>query len=257
MSKPKMKHTIALAVSLLTVMFSAGEGLAESKEHPLDPVIRVVSKSLAKIEQIPAYEATFIKNELVGNRMVAQKMRMKFRRRPFSVYFYFYGDQEGREVIYVEGKNKGKLLAHETGLAGLVGTLELAPGDTMAMSENRYPITEAGIEKLLSNALKQLKEGTKYAESDVKYYKNAKLAKMTCNVIEISHPEPRQQFPFHMTRLWIDRESGIAVRLQQFAFPAREGIKPPIVEDYAFTDIRTGIELTDRDFDENNPDYNF
>jgi len=244
-------------ISIAAFVFSAGECLAEGKEHPLDPVIRVVSKSLATIERIPAYEATFTKNELVGNRMISQKMRMKFRRRPFSVYFYFYGDKEGREVIYVDGRNNGKLKAHETGLAGLVGTLELAPTDTMAMSENRHPITEAGIEKLLSNTLTQLKEGTKFAESDVKYYKNAKLAKMTCNVIEISHPRPRRQFPFHMMRLWIDRESGIAVRLQQFGFPAREGAKPPVVEDYAFTDLRTKVELTDRDFDADNPAYNF
>ena len=238
-------------------MLSSAPCLAETKEHPLEPVIRVVSRSLAKVEQIPAYEATFTKNELVGNQMVAQKMRMKFRRRPFSVYFYFYGDNEGREVIYVEGKNNGKLLAHETGLAGLIGTVELAPTDTMAMNENRHPITEAGIEKLLSNTLEQLKEGTRYAESDVKYYKNAKLATMTCNVIEISHPRPRRQFPYHMMRLWIDRESGLAVRLQQFAFPAREGAKPPVVEDYAFTDIRTNVEITDLDFDKDNPAYNF
>lgn len=243
--------------SMTIVLFSSGECRAEAREHPLDPVIRIVSKCLTKIEQIPAYEATFTKNELVGNRMIAQKMRMKFRRRPFSVYFYFYGDKEGREVIYVDGQNNGKLLVHETGLAGLVGTLELSPSDTMAMSENRHPITEAGIEKLLSNTLIQLKEATKYAESDVKYYKNAKLAKMTCNVIEISHPRPRRQFPHHMMRLWIDRESGIPVRLQQFAFPAREGAKPPVVEDYAFTDIRTNVELTNRDFDTDNSTYNF
>jgi len=253
-------HVIRAIVLFLgiAVLNSTGAGLlAQERKHPLDPVIRVVTKSLRKIEQIPAYEATFTKKELVGNQMIAQKMRMKFRRKPFSVYFYFYGDNEGREVIYVKGRNNGKILAHETGLAGLVGTLNLDPSDSMAMSENRHPITEAGIEAMVANTLADLKEATKYDESVVKFYKDAELGQMMCNVIEVSHPQPRRQFPLQMLRLWIDKKSGITVRLQQFGFPAQKGGKPPVVEDYVFTDLKTAVKLTDGDFDINNPKYNY
>lgn len=227
------------------------------QEHPLQPALRLVDKSLKKIQAIPAYEATFTKRELVNNRMVAQQMKMKFRRDPFSVYFFFLGDLEGREVIYVEGRNGGNLLAHETGLASFAGTLQLAPTDAMAMAENRHPITEAGIEKFLLVLQKQWEDGLKYGETDVKYYKEARLGSMNCRVVEVSHPQPRRQFPFHRTRLWIDGDTGIAVRLQQFGFPVREGMKPPIVEDYAFTGLKTSVRLSDRDFDVNNPNYNY
>jgi hypothetical protein len=246
-----------LVTGVFVTMVSELQAVEAKKEHPLKPVLRVVEKSLETLESIPAYEAMFTKNELVKNRMVSQRMKMKFRREPFSVYFYFLGDLEGREVIYVKGRNGGKILAHETGIASFVGTLELAPNDTMAMSENRHPITEVGIEKFLLVLHKQWTEEAKFGETEVKYYRDAKLDKMTCNVIEVSHPYPRRQFAFHQTRLWIDKDTGIAVRLQQYGFPVRNGAKPPIVEDYVFSDIRTSIQMSDRDFDPDNPRYNY
>jgi len=246
-----------LVTGVITTMVSGLQAVEAKKEHPLKPVLRVVEKSLKTLESIPAYEATFTKNELVKNRMVSQRMKMKFRREPFSVYLYFLGDLEGREVIYVKGRNDGKVLAHATGIASFAGTLELAPNDTMAMRENRHPITEAGIEKFLLALHKQWTQELKFGETEVKYYRDAKLDKMTCNVIEVSHPRPRRQFAFHRTRLWIDTDTGIAVRVQQYGFPVRNGAKPPIVEDYVFTDIQTSVQISDRDFDPNNPRYNY
>ena len=247
-----------LLVAGLSGMLISGLSAAEkSKQHPLKPALRVVEKCLKRIEEIRGYEVIFTKKELVGDRMVSQKMRMKFRREPFSVYFCFLGDLAGREVIYVQNSNDGQIVAHETGIASLAGTLRLDPTDSLAMSENRHPITEAGIENFLLALRKQWTEESKYGETDVKYYREAKLGKMTCSVIEVSHPRPRRQFAFHRTRLWIDGKTGIAVRLQQFGFPVRSKEKPPLVEDYKYTDLRTDVRLSDRDFDENNPKYNY
>ena len=249
--------TLWLATVLVFTVISGLSVAEEAKEHPLKLVIRVVEKSLKTIEAIPAYEAVFTKRELVNQRMVAQRMKMKFRREPFSVYFYFLDELKGREVIYVHGSNSGNLLAHETGIASFAGTLRLAPTDTLAMNENRHPITEAGIEKFLLVLRKQWTEELKYGETEVKYFRDAKFSNSTCTVIEVIHPRPRRQFAFHRTRLWIDKENGIAVRLQQYGFPIRDGAKPPIVEDYAFTDLRTTVRISDRDFDENNPKYSY
>ena len=76
-------------------------------------------------------------------------------------------------------------------------------------------------------------------------------------VIESSHPQPRKQFKFHITRVWIDVKSGLPVRVQQFGFPPKSGEKPPVIEDYTFSDIKAEVRLTDRDFDTKNPSYNY
>jgi len=248
---------VLTTAGLLTAAVFCNPAAADGKEHPLKPAIRIARKCLEKVESVSGYHATVTKKELVNNTMISQRMRMKLRREPFSVYFYFEGDLEGREVIYVEGRNNGNLLVHETGLAGLIGTLELSPTGGPAMSENRHPITMAGIENFLKATVQQWEKESKYGEIDVKYYKDAKLEDMTCSVIEATHPEPRKQFPYQMTRLWIDDESGMTVRLQLYGFPVRSGDKPPILEDYAFTNLRTDVRITDRDFDRNNPKYNF
>ncbi len=164
---------------------------------------------------------------------------------------------QGREVIFVEGKNNNNLLVHEAGFASLIGTLELPPDGSQAMAENRYPITKAGIQKMMEAVIEQWEEETKYGETEVKYFEDAKIGEVKCRVIESSHPQPRKQFKFHITRVWIDEQTGLPVRVQQFGFPAKSGAKPPVIEDYTFTNIKAEVRLTDRDFDTKNPSYNY
>ena len=236
---------------------SVADEQAPAEEHPLKPAIRYATACLEKVNAIPGYEASFFKQEVVGNSTVKQKARIKVRHKPFSVYMYFENPHEGREVLYVEGMNNGKLLAHEGGLLSVVGTMELSPTDPTAMSENRHPITKIGIANLVRIIIEQWEEESKYAESDVKYYKDAKLGSLNCRVIECTHPVPRKQFAFHRTRLWIDDASGLPVRVQQFGFPPARGGNPPIIEDYMFTDVKTDVRLTDADFDKSNSRYSF
>ncbi|MEZ6039022.1 MAG: DUF1571 domain-containing protein [Planctomycetaceae bacterium] len=239
--------------------FSAGlvQAADAAAEHPLTKPVELAKECLSRAKAMSAYEATFTKREIVGKSLIAQQMRMKVRHEPFSVYMYFENPSEGREVIYVEGRNNNNLLVHETGLAGLIGTLELSPTGSQVMAENRYPITKAGIANMVEAVVNQWEEEKKYGETEVKYFKDAKVAEFTCRVIEGSHPQPRRQFPFHVTRLWIDEESGLAVRVQQLGFPTSPGSKPPIIEDYIFSRIKPDVRLTDRDFDTRNPSYRF
>ncbi len=230
---------------------------AQTVEHPLTPALGHAKTSYEKAMALTGYEATFVKREIVGRTLVTQQVRMKVRHSPFSVYMYFENPHEGREVIYVEGRNKNNLLVHETGLAGLIGTLELQPTGSQAMAENRYPITKAGIANLVKAVMEQWTEETKFGETTVKYYKDAKVGDYTCKVIESIHPQPRKQFKFHITRLWIDDAGGLPVRVQQFGFPAAPDAKPPVIEDYTFSNIKPDVRLTDRDFDARNPSYKF
>jgi len=228
-----------------------------SAEHPLVPALRHAKASVENVEKLTGYECTFTKKEVVGRQTISQTIRMKVRHKPFSVYMHFEDPYKGREVIFVDGKNNNNLLVHEAGFASLIGTLELPPEGSQAMAENRHPITKAGIQKLMEAIVAQWEEETKYGETDVKYFEDAKIGDLKCRVIESSHPLPRKQFKFHMTRVWIEEQTGLPVRVQQFGFPARSGAKPPVMEDYTFTNIKAEVRLTDRDFDTKNPSYNY
>lgn len=248
----------AFGLTAVALPLTFGDETANTAtEHPLAPALRHAKTCLERVYEMPGYECAFAKKEVVGKHLITQTMRMKIRHDPFSVYMYFDEPNAGREVIFVTGKNNNNLLVHESGFKSLIGTLELAPDGGQAMAENRYPITKAGIGKMLESIIEQWEEESKYGETDVKYFEDAKVEDMKCRVIESSHPQPRRQFKFQMTRLWIEEKSGLPVRVQQFGFPTKKDTKPPMIEDYTFSNIKAEIRLTDRDFDTKNPSYNY
>jgi hypothetical protein len=189
--------------------------------------------------------------------MVSHKMLLKVRTEPFSVYLRYLAPYEGREVIYVEGQNKGQLLAHDVGVKALVGTVSLLPTSRRAMDESRYPITKIGMQALLDLTIEQWESELAHDEIDVKYFPNAKIGEVECKVIQTSHSEPRKHFRFHMTRLYIDRSTNLPVRIEQFGWPAKDGDNPPIIEEYTYLNLKANVGLKDIDFDTRNPSYGY
>ena len=230
---------------------------AEAAQHPLEPALQIARESLEAAEAVKDFEAAFSKRDVINGRVFAHTMTVKYRAEPFSVYMRFAEPHEGREVIYVQGENENKLLVHETGLIGLVGTLEIDPLSQQAMSESRHPITNMGMKPLAEGVIKQWENELKYGEIEVKYYPNAKVRGMECKVIESSHPQPRRQFPFQKTRLFIDKATNLPVRVEQYGFPTTAGQKPPLLEEYTYWNVRGNVGLTDRDFDPENPKYGY
>lgn len=257
-------HSAGFRLGLAVVALMTGAGAAgqepRAAEHPLVPALRLAKASLEAAEQVRAFEAVFYKRDEVNGYLYAHSAYVKFRAEPLSVYMKFHQPHEGREVIYVAGRNGGNLLAHESGLKSLIGTVALHPKSEQALSESRYPITEMGLAKLAKGVITLWESELKYGEIDVKYYPNAthpQLGKRECQVIESTHPVPRRQFKFHKTRLWIDKETGLPVRVEQYGFPRREGERPPLLEEYTYRDVKTDVELNDIDFDVRNPQYSF
>lgn len=227
------------------------------EDHPLKPAVDLAEESLAVMEAVSDYTAIFSKRELLGSRMTTQVMEMKFRQQPFSVYFKFRGQEAGREVIFVNGRNRGNLLVHETGVAALAGTITIAPTAPEVMKNTRHPITQAGLYNLVSTVAQQWRAESRFGEVEVKTFPNAKLGDVACIAIQTTHPQPRREFKFHMTRLYLERDRKLPVRVEQFGWPRNGSDKPPLVEEYTYTDIRTNVGLTDQDFDHRNPAYGF
>lgn len=234
---------------------------AANHQHPLQEVMEFAADSREALKEVKDYTAVFTKTELVGNRMVKQTMDMKFREKPFSVYFRFRGGQEtGREVIYVAGANNGNLLVRETGIKAIAGTLNIKPNSREVMEENRYPITRVGISNLLETAFQIWETEQKYAAPDdveVKFFPNAKLGDAACEAVQITHKKAHRELKYSLSRVYFDKQTKLPVRAERFGWPRRQGEKAPLVEEYTYSNVRTNVGLKNADFDPRNPNYGF
>ena len=223
------------------------------------PALEMARGSRDAIRKIPGYTCTFSKQEqLKKGAATRQTMSLKFRREPFSVYLKYVDPYAGREVIYVEGRNNGKLQVHEaSGFTSLLGTISLAPTGSEAMKENRYPLTMIGMEKMLERFIVDWEESQKHADTKVRHYPQAKLGEIECTMYEVAHPQQREPFKFHKSRVYFDKKTLLPIRAEQYAFPAKPGEEPLLVEEYNYSDVKIDAVLTEADFDVQNGNYGF
>jgi hypothetical protein len=207
------------------------------------------------------YTATVVKRERINGKLGEYEyMFTKVRHKPFSVYLYFLGPENirGREVIYVAGKNEGKLVAHEgSGLKKLAPRVYLAPDGPVAMRGQRYPITEMGIRTLTQRLIEVGEHDKQFEECEVKFFKGAKVQDRTCTCLQVVHPTPRKQFRFHLARIYIDDELQLPIRYESFDWPRDRGGAPVLLEEYTYMKLKLNVGLTDADFDPDNANYKF
>ena len=241
--------------------------LAENK-HPLDPALDYAREGLERIRsEVRDYTATMTKQELISGRLVRHKLFMKVRERkrdgdqivvPFSVYLKFLEPPslKGREVIWVENRNDGKLVAHEGGFKNLL-RVNLPPTSMLAMLGNRYPITDIGIENLIAKLIKRGELDKEIGPCEVEFKEDQPLGDHKCRVIQITHPEHEPRYDFFRATIYIDSQRQIPLRYTALVWPENEGDDPVLDEQYIYENVQLNAGLTDKDFDPDNENYNF
>lgn len=242
-------------------------------EHPLDPALERARAALDLIHrEIDDYTCTIIKREMVGGKVrdfeyIFAKVRNHKERDgkvtvPFGVYLYFLKPEsmKGREVLYIEGENDDKMIAHEAPSSLLyrtVGSVWLKPDGPIAMKDQRYPLTDIGIENLV---LKLIERGNRDRENGpckVEFKEGAKVNGRVCTVLEVKHEDRNKKWDFHFAQIFIDDELRIPIRYAAYDWPAGSDEKPLVLEEYTYTKLKLNVGLGDEDFDHKNKDYNF
>ncbi|QDU29637.1 hypothetical protein ETAA8_47520 [Anatilimnocola aggregata] len=248
------------------------DAAAKVAAHPLDPAIDLANETLIKVQrEITDYTAMIVKRERVNGKLGNHEfMEAKIRNRkiidgklaqPLSVYLKFVkpDSMAGREVIWVEGANNGKMRAHEGGATGkFLPTVWLDPNGILAMRGQLHPITEIGFENLVAKLIEKGEKDRKHSECEVEFKPGAKINGRACTVLQVKHPTPRPHFEFHIAQIFIDDETKLPVRYAAFHWPTDPADKlGPVIEEYTYLDVKLNPGLVDADFDPNNPNYNF
>ena len=216
------------------------------------------------LESVSGYTALFRKEERVGDALKAQEMEMKLRHEPFSVYMKWTAGDTGRELLFVEGENDGKMIVHPGGWkARLLPAIKLDPHGSIAMRESRHPVTEVGLLKLVERLIERRRDelahaGQLYAElTDRVDYEG-----QPCYRFTLAHPTPKTSEFYRRSVLYLDRELGVPLSLAAWTWPDEDspGVdleQETLVERYTYSDLVLNPRLADRDFDRKNGDYRF
>jgi len=237
--------------------------------HPLDPALRIARTSLKHLQtNVRDYTALFEKrNRVDGELSEVQRSELKIRHRrmkdgkivvPLSVYLNFLQPDsvKGREVIWVEGRNNGKLIAHEGGLRNVMN-VTLDPNSYLAMRNQRYPITEIGIQKLTAQLIDAAERDRQHAECEVQLKKDVTFGDYVCSMIEVTHPVKRPHFDFYRARIYFSHELNMPVYYASWSWPNQTGKEPVLEEEYSYRNLKVNVGLDDQDFDVDNPNYRF
>lgn len=237
---------------------SAGKATesSDSETAPLTlrDVIQFAQESREAVDGLKDFTANFSKAELINNRLVRQTMDMKFRKKPFSVYFrYKSGNEAGRQAIYVEGRFGNNLVVKEVGVKAMVGAINLRLNDPLVLAENRHPVTQAGIPNVLETAIATWEREAKLdaAEPDITFFPNARLKQgsVACQAVQVKYVKPLRELKYHIARVYFDKETKLPVRAERFGWPRQAGENPPLIEEYTYSNVKTNVGLTDADFD--------
>ena len=238
--------------------------------HPLDNALSIARRGLENIrETVQDYSAILIKRERVnGELLKPEYMQVKIRSErvtesgeeiPFSVYIKFIKPRAlaGREVIWVKGRNDGKLCVHEgSGIISLK-RMNLVPTSWLAMRGQRYPVYEAGMENLVVKLIEKAERDKAAGDCEAIYREGVKVNKRECSVIEVRHKEEKAPYDFHIAKVYIDEELRLPIRYQAHIWPEPGSTKPRLLEEYTYLNVKINQGLTDMDFNPDNPLYNY
>lgn len=248
----------------------AGDGHEESngkRVSSLDEVLELAEVLLQHMQSdVRDYTGVLIKQERIAGKLgESATMQFKIRNplpdaeRGIAAYLKFEEPKAaaGREVIWADGQNAGKLIVHEGGMKRLLGRFELDPLGQLAMMGQKYPITEIGLIRLAEKLIEKGQGSPRMAQARVTIRDDVLVGDRKCRMIQLTHEVPSPEVDFHVAQIAVDMERKIPLRYAAYLWPEEPGGELPVEEEYIYLDVELNVGLVDKDFDPDNPAYDF
>jgi len=230
----------------------------------------LLEKGLQRIDAIPDYTATFLKQEKINGVMSEPNfMQVKIRHEPFSIYMkWVEGGDVGREVLYIDGENDNEMLVKLGGVKGrMMPALKVNPNGSTAMSEARYPVTTMGVKKMIEKILEAREADLKASQGvDCRLIDNQKFNKQNCFcfLIEYANKDVSPE-EFRKSLIYIDKETYFPVCVKNYSWApdgqedlsGKELDEATLCEFYSYSNIALEERLAATAFDKSNENYSF
>ncbi len=199
-----------------------------------------------QVDSIVDVSADLVRQELVGGRLQdPETIRWRQRVKPHSLHLTWTGKKlNGREIVYVDGANNGKMLVRLGGWKGrLGGVLKVAPDGRAARWGSRYPVTVVGYDALVRRIVENYEKAAKKGTLGVVDFGSQSLPDFQTYAFEavLDHPES-QAGDYHRMIVWFDVQSGLPVRFIGL------DVHDHLLEDYFWQRLAINQNLADADF---------
>ena len=241
------KRMISVSILIFVIcMMRTGRTAA----FPDDGVDQIILDSIKEFKELSDYTCRLDKKVNKTGRIYHDPdISVKYKK-PGHYYFRWEeGRFRGREVIYVDGENKDKLLAHPGGLFWFI-TLRLDPEGREAMRRNHHSLRESGIEKIIKIIEKDFDRSRKTGLGTIKFLEEKSIDGRSVRVIGCEFPES-EEFYSHKIILYFDKELKLPIKVTVFDWT------DTLYEEYYFRDLKVNMGIEETDFDPKNPEYRF
>ncbi len=255
----------------------------EYKSHPLWPTLELAVDSYRHLRKnVRDYSCNVIRQERIRGRLrdgelMTAKVRHQRTRNgevavPFSVYIKVLAPSrvKGREVLYIDGQNDGEMIVRNGGKRFAFVTASLKPTSAQAMRDNRYPVTDFGLENLVKRLIEVIKHDIRLnVETVVEFIDDAEIDGRPCRGIRVTHPTFDPQLKFHRALVMLDEQLNVPVHYEAYDWPDASADSPPsdvadgevaaqepkLLERYTYRAIKLNPGFSQMDFDRQNPEY--
>jgi outer membrane lipoprotein-sorting protein len=233
---------VSFLLCLPLSLFAGGE--ADSSKRAVDEL----KKCQERADALNEYTLTLIKQERIRGRLnPPQDISVKWKK-PLMIYLKINsGNDGGREIIYVKGKNDGKMIVSPGGILGGI-TIKISPKSRLAMRNNRHSVAEAGMASTIRMINTTIREDMKKPGHKIHL---SCLGEERYGDTGTIHVRVKNSSYAARTEIYIYRSTRLIYALFSYDEKGR------LIESYTYKDIRTDVGLTDRDFDPKNEEYRF
>lgn len=259
-------NTTSIPAGVASQKSASAESDNSVHRQNLQKKVDLLRRGLDFMKSVHSYTGTLDKQEVVhGELLEEQSMDMKCRHQPFSVYLRWTAGDVGREVIFVEGVNNNRMIAHDGGWKARIPAFKLTPECALAMRDARYPITKFGITCFIETMLEVHENDLKVGNlSSCSLESNQEFDGRTCNKFTTVYQSSKTSPIYRKSVTFIDSQWNIPLYSEHYEWGQNHASekgedldKSTLIEKYAFRDLNFDEQLSDIHFDRSNKEYNF
>lgn len=238
-----------VAVSAAPRHATSPANVLSSNEVRLQECSEKLRRGQAWLRTVPAYTATFRKQERLGDQLHDENtIELKLRHQPFSVSMHWL--DEGRVVYYRDGHNENRMTVKMGGWKGRLGWINLDPHSRLALSEARYPVTQVGLVALIDELLRQWEPFSDRADGVLcEWLEDERVGGRPCRVFRVNYAGPEVFAEYRQSTVWLDREHSVPLRVLNYDWERHDPANPDgLVEHYVYENVDFDAKLVEADF---------